>query len=156
MRQRRLIGAALVAAVVGVTGACSAGAAGEGASAPAGPTAATLVGTYWRLVELPGQSPGPAGGRPAPYLTLQAGPPVTVSGHSGCNRLGGPVTVSGDTLRFGALVGTKVACAEGMGLEAAFFAALEATRGFGIEGQRLTLLDGGGRVVASFEADLLR
>lgn len=156
MRYWRFFGVAVLSAAAGVMVACSAGAAGDGGAAPAGPTAATLVGTYWRLVELPGHSPAPAGGRPAPYLTLQAGPPVTVSGHSGCNRLGGPVTVSGDTLRLGPLVGTRMACTEGMALEAAFHAALEATRGFVIDEQRLTLRDGSGRVVARFQADLLR
>ena len=105
-----------------------------------------LAGTSWRLIELNGQPV--AGTEP---LTLSFGTDGQVSGYGGCNQFSGPYTQSGASLRFGPLVSTRRACVE-PGLneqETAYFAALESTTRYSIEGGQL-LLYSGNEVVARF------
>ncbi len=67
-----------------------------------------------------------------------------VIGTGGCNRMVGKAAVAGDTIRFGAIASTQMACLPAiMEQEAQFFAALEKVRGWRIDeaGSRLQLLD---------------
>ena len=99
---------------------------------------AALAGLEWRLVELNGQPAAMgAGGRPA---TLQFDEGGRVAGFGGCNRIAGPYTVAGDSIRLGPLVMTRMACAEGMELETAFAAALDSAERYRREGSALELL----------------
>jgi heat shock protein HslJ len=128
MRRATLLSAALLAAA-----AC--------ATTVAVPSRA-LGGGDWRLVEIGGRPALVDVGTPAgaPYLRF-----VTDSGRvvgsTGCNRLSGPFTRDGDTLRFGTLVTTKVACAEEtrQAQERDFLLALERTRRHAIAGDTLAL-----------------
>lgn len=77
----------------------------------------------------------------------------TVSGTGGCNRMAGSARIGGDTIAFGPLAATQMACPPAiMDQEARFFAALDAVRGWRIDEarQKLELLDDGGAAVLIF------
>ena len=100
---------------------------------------AAAAGADWELRELAGQpAPTGAGGRRA---TLGFEPDTArVTGFAGCNSYFGTYTLDGTALRFGPIGMTRMACAEGMGLEQQLGAALEATRSYTLTGNDLTLL----------------
>ena len=111
---------------------------------------ATLSPGTWRLLSI-GQSaalPGDVARRP--WLTFAAGP-SRVSGNLGCNQTSGPFTTQGSELRFGALISTRMACADDAlnRQEAALGGALQATDRYRIRGDTLDLLRGDA-VVAAF------
>lgn len=110
---------------------------------------AAASGAEWELRELAGQpAPTGAGGRRA---TLRFEPDTArVGGFAGCNRYFGTYTLDGTAIRFGAIGMTRMACAEGMGLEQQLGAALEATRSYTLDANQLTLLGSNG-AVARFE-----
>jgi putative lipoprotein len=110
-------------------------------SAPAPP----LGGREWTLVGL-GESAAPvgAGGRPA---TIQFDPASgRAAGFAGCNRYSAEYTIAGDSLGFGPAVSTKMACADGDGLERRFLAALPEIVTYEISDSMLTLSGAGGPV----------
>lgn len=105
--------------------------------------AAELVGD-WTATEVGG---GPSAEGVASRLTLTAGGEAFGSG--GCNSFRGTYTVAAGGLEFGPLAATRRACPEPqMQQEMGFFAALEAVRGFRVEGGTLVLLDSAGAVAA--------
>ena len=68
-----------------------------------------------------------------------------VHGSTGCNRFMGGFTLAGASLRFGPVAGTRMACeAPLMQQEQRFHAALEAVRGWRMDGATLLLTDAGG------------
>ncbi|WP_333821534.1 META domain-containing protein [Pinisolibacter sp.] len=74
-----------------------------------------------------------------------------VSGHGGCNRYGGTASAEGDTIRFGMMQSTRMACpAPEMHQESRFHQALFRARGWRLEADRLDLLDEAGGTVARF------
>jgi heat shock protein HslJ len=110
---------------------------------------AAASGAEWELKELAGQpAPTGVGGRRA-TLRFESDT-ARVAGFAGCNRYFGTYTVDGTALRFGAIGMTRMACAEGMGLEQQLGAALEATRSYTLNASQLTLLGSNGPV-ARFE-----
>jgi len=125
------------------------------ACAPASPPGASggpesLAGTSWELTELNGRGPVTTGTTP----TLQfATDEPRASGNGGCNLFNGPYTQSGDSLRFGALVSTRRACADqaANSQEIAFLRALESTTRFST-GDGMLVLYGGDQVVARFRS----
>lgn len=69
-------------------------------------------------------------------------------GRSFCNRFTGGFTLDGATLRFGPAAGTRMACeAPAMDLEQRFHLALEAVRGWRLDGEALLLTDEAGAPV---------
>ena len=60
--------------------------------------------------------------------------------------------MTGDTLTFGKMAGTMMACADGMDTEKAFLEALRQVTKWKIMGQHLELFDAVGKLVARFEA----
>ena len=103
-------------------------------------TAAPLEGVDWTLHDLGGQ---PAvGDDPArlPSIRFDADS-GRASGSGGCNRIAGPYTRDGDSLRIGPLISTRMACADDRltRQETDFLAALDGTRSYRIEGDTLTL-----------------
>jgi len=68
----------------------------------------TLVGTEWVLADLAG-TPAIANSK-ASLAFPESG---RVAGNGSCNRFTGSVTVSGDTLKFGPLASTRMACMDG-------------------------------------------
>lgn len=113
-------------------------------------SAAPLQDTPWTLTRLGDHAIRGSGTHPAPSLTLHTDPP-RFSGSGGCNRLMGGYVLTGDSLTFGAIAGTKMACPGGMDTEAAFVAALTQVRAWRVVGRLLELRDAQGTVLARFE-----
>lgn len=111
--------------------------------APKSPTAtpgtpAALTGD-WTLVEVAGHT-APLGADHHPGTIQFNASTSKVSGFAGCNRFSGGYTASGDTINFGPLALTKMACEEGMDLENAFTDALSRAKRFQMVGGSLVLL----------------
>jgi len=69
-----------------------------------------------------------------------------LAGSTGCNRISGPVRLSGTTVRLGPLVSTRAACSPPvMDQERRFLAGLDAARTYQLDGGRLWLLNEGGQ-----------
>ena len=99
-----------------------------------------LTGADWVLA-------GETGAR-APFLRFDGG---RVGGLGGCNRFGGKYETSGEQLSFSPLMATRMACPEQeMKTEQEFFAMLGKVKAMKLEGDRLDLLDGEGKVLAQF------
>jgi heat shock protein HslJ len=114
-------------------------------------TAAALEGTDWRAdaVLVDGVlAPIPAGIEVT--LRLDGG---QADGTAACNHYGGGYSVSSDSLTFGPLAVTEMACEEPrMSLESAFLAALGATVSYRLDGAQLHLLDASGADLAVLSA----
>lgn len=83
--------------------------------------------------------------------TLEIAPDGTVSGHGGCNRYRGRVSITGESISFSPLASTKMACTPAaMAQEQKFHQALEQVRSFRISARerKLILRDGTGATVA--------
>lgn len=86
-------------------------------------------------------------------VTLNLAEDGSVSGRSGCNRFAGQATIDGDKLAFGALAGTRMACAPAhMDLEQKYLTALDKVATFRIDDaqRKLVLLDDAGTAVLTF------
>jgi heat shock protein HslJ len=74
-----------------------------------------------------------------------------VTGTGGCNRLFATANIAGDTLMFGGVGTTRMACAPAlMDQEQKFLGALAATRTFRFEGPYLKFYDGNGAELVRF------
>jgi len=103
------------------------------------PVTVVLWGTAWRLENLAG-----AGVLDRAQATLEFPSEGRASGSGSCNRFNGVVTVAGSTIQFGGLAATRKACAEAvMRQEDAYFAALQDTERFEIDGQSFKLYAAG-------------
>ena len=104
-----------------------------------------VAGVDWQLIELNAKTaPAGAGGR---RVTLRFdADSARVGGFAGCNRFGASYTIAGDSLRFGPLAMTMMACTEGMPLESALTAALTATRRYELTSTQLKLFGPAGAV----------
>jgi heat shock protein HslJ len=81
-------------------------------------------------------------------LTFQGG---AAGGHSACNRYRGDVTVGEDTLVFGQMVATRMACPPPrMEIEQAYLRALAAVAAWRLADGTLTLLDNAGKTLLIF------
>jgi heat shock protein HslJ len=115
------------------------------ASPPAGDTAVaptsvatSIGGREWVLVALGEQaSPLGAGGKPA---TIQFDSAASrAAGFAGCNRFSGSYTLGPDSLSFGPVMSTKMACVDGDALERGFLAALSRVTTYILADSTLTL-----------------
>lgn len=77
-----------------------------------------------------------------PYLTLDT-KNNAVTGFGGCNTLRSGLTVHGESLSFGQVMGTKKYCEGVQPTENAFMDALRKTTGYKLSGGTLTLLNAG-------------
>jgi putative lipoprotein len=120
------------------------------------PANSPLVGTYWRLVELGGRAvvagAGPVSREPH-LMLLEENHQAAATG--GCNQMTAPYESSETSLRFGPIATTRMACPEGTDRDRALFAAMGATRGYRIEGDRLEITDAAGIALARFVAAAL-
>jgi len=101
-----------------------------------------LGGTKWQAEAIDGQQVGGS-----VQSTLEFVASDKVAGRGGCNQFGGPALVSGNTVRFGPLFSTKMACAENaaMDQESRYLKALESIGSFRLDEQgRLVLVDEAG------------
>jgi heat shock protein HslJ len=119
--------------------ASQSGAAGGGGSPF--PTATSLVGTEWVLVDL--------GGTPVPETSRQAtlvfSEPGKVSGNGSCNRFTGTVEVGElGVMKIGPLASTRMACPPPLGdQELAYLTALQKAERLGTEGDQLNVYSQG-------------
>jgi heat shock protein HslJ len=109
-----------------------------------------LVGTYWRAIELGGRTTPAQDPVREAHLQFQAD--GRVSGSDGCNRTTGGYTLNGESLTFGRMAATRMACLDTGDAERSFRDALEATMRWRITGDRLELFSGSGDRLAVFEA----
>lgn len=102
-----------------------------------------LSGTEWRRIDDENANPHGA------TLNFES---ARASGHAGCNRWSAAVTQNGETLRFGDIVTTRIACQSELlaATERSFVAALEATRYAHYDRDALVLLDAQQSVIARF------
>ena len=107
-------------------------------TATGGAPAVALEGHDWALVRMEGES-----------LTLARAPSLRIdkaasqaAGFSGCNRYSGSVTLGEGVMRFGPLIGTRMACVEGMDVEQRYLKLLAQTDRYRIDGDSLVLLSG--------------
>ena len=106
------------------------------------PAGLSLVGTYWRAIELAGKPvPTTPANREAHLLFATGG---RVGGADGCNRINGGYELTGDRMTFRQIAATQMACLNPPGTERPFRDALAAAARFTITGDRLELFDGDG------------
>lgn len=119
--------------------------------ASAGPAATPAIENIeWHLVRL-GTTPAViANEQNAPRLTLQSAD-RRVAGSGGCNRMGGSYELEGTRLEFSQMVGTMMACPQGMEQERLFHQALAKVKGWRLDGAVLELLDASGQPVLALE-----
>ena len=80
--------------------------------------------------------------------TLSIASDMRAGGRGGCNSYFSQAQLSNDRLAFSAVAATRMACSETvMAQEAVFFDALNTTRFWRLAGDRLELLDAGGKVL---------
>ena len=112
---------------------------GESAS-PAPSSPASLTGRTWVLEDLSG-----AGVIDDAQATLEVAQDGRVRGRATCNRFSGSATIAGDSIAFGPLASTRMACAEAlMNQERNYMAALAQAKQWEVQGSTLFLHLGGG------------
>jgi len=115
---------------------------------------ASLVNTYWKLLEVGGQAAVVGDNEKEPHMILQI-EEQRLAGSSGCNRLIGTYEVTEDQLRLSPTGMTMMMCPDDlMQQERALTTALRETTTYRISGQSLDLFDGE-RLVARFESRYL-
>ena len=106
-----------------------------------------MAGTSWLAEDI-----GRRGVLDNPRTTVSFDQAGRVSGSGGCNRYGGPVEVSGETIRFGPLASTRMACSPAISdQEERFLAALRSATRFVVTAEdKLVLYDTTGNAVVTF------
>ena len=97
-----------------------------------------LYGTMWILTELRGMETVADTSRQPVHIQLTA-EGSKVSGYGGCNRMTGSFAVNADTLIFGHMAATKMACPSGTDIEMALFEALDQALTYTIKDEVLTI-----------------
>ncbi len=145
MRARTMV--ALVVAVALPLAACASSTdSGSGGDAPQ-----SLAGTAWDLAQYApagtsALSPVPEGVTPTAEFTADQ-----VSGSGGCNRFTGGYSTDGDTITFGPLASTQMACEGAAGtVETDYFTRLGEAKTYAITDGTLTFSDAAGQVVLSY------
>ncbi|HMD41524.1 MAG TPA: META domain-containing protein [Candidatus Acidoferrum sp.] len=70
-------------------------------------TPASLLGTEWLLTDLPGTPVVPNS-----KASLSFFEPGRAAGNASCNRFAGSVAISGDSIKFGQMASTRMACVD--------------------------------------------
>ncbi|HEU5108518.1 MAG TPA: META domain-containing protein, partial [Micromonosporaceae bacterium] len=97
-----------------------------------------LRGTRWTVDSLlDGETSASTPQGTSAWLTFG---PKSVELHPGCNQGSADYELAGDTIRFGPVLTTRMACEpDAMELEAAVLAVLDGTVGYAVDGKTLTL-----------------
>ena len=111
---------------------------------------ASLTNTYWKLTSINGTPYRHQGQQREPHLVLR-GEQLSTSGRTGCNAFSGGYETYAQSLRFGTLAVTQMACVEGMETETVFLAALKTVDRFAITGDSMVLYSGD-EAVLGFDA----
>ena len=107
-----------------------------------------LEGTAWELTQLQGQ---PVTAGKIPTLAFRDG---QVSGNASCNSFSGPYQRGfGETLKFGSMMSTLMACLDSgqMEREGLYLGALAQTAKYRVENGHLYLYDQGGSLLVEFK-----
>ncbi len=109
-----------------------------------------IEGPVWRLAQLGEEAIAPGSDAQLQFDRANA----RVTGSGGCNRITGSYTRTGSALRIGQIAATRMACADPVrgATEAQFLAVLQGTTSYRLAPGRLTLLDAGGRTVATLSS----
>jgi copper homeostasis protein (lipoprotein) len=110
-----------------------------------------LEDTKWNLVQIGNQSMSDENPNVEPNLTFHS-KDRSVSGSGGCNQFHGGYAVDGETLAFGQIASTLMACAEGMDVEQNFLGSLEAVATWRLDQGVLEFFDPDGRLLMRFES----
>jgi heat shock protein HslJ len=113
------------------------------AQGPASSPAGSIAGHDWVLIEL-GEKRSLLGAGDRPVTLRFDGASSRATGFAGCNRYSASYQVHGDTLSFGPVAATKMACAQGDQLERDYLAVLPAISSYGVSDSGLTLRGGSG------------
>jgi putative lipoprotein len=111
-----------------------------------------LENTTWRVTRVNGKDVVAGENQRAPYIVLQASE-HRVSGSGGCNRITGTYSVEKQTIHFGPMASTMMACPSGMDTEKDFMEALDAARRWKIQGNELELYGEDGNLLVRFVVD---
>jgi len=122
--------------------ACGSGAKQDGAADSARSTVGAgaegehdLKGTAWQLEDLGGR-----GVIDNSMVTLEFPEAGRVAGRGGCNRYFGSVELDGESIKFGQMGATRMACAEAlMDQEGRYLKALESAQRYTLSGDELLL-----------------
>jgi heat shock protein HslJ len=107
----------------------------------------SLAGTSWTLVSY-GDAANPTAAAAGVDTSLTFNKDGTVGGNMGCNGFGGDYSVQGETITFGNLISTMMACDEPrMSQENTTFSVMNGDVAYTIEGSTLTLTTADGRVM---------
>ncbi len=98
---------------------------------------AALTNTYWKLIELGGQTIVTADGQREMKFTLREENRVT--GFAGCNSFFGSYTFDESSIKFSQLAASRMFCSEAMELENLFLKSLAEVSVYNITGRVLTL-----------------
>jgi len=114
-----------------------------------GPDADSLEGVQWYLQEVGGSPISSMAKDKQPHITLDASKKMA-TGFSGCNNFFGGYELDGESLKFGPVGATRMACPDlEMSLETEVFKALDQTRTWKIQDGELLFLDDS-KVLARF------
>lgn len=114
------------------------------------PAATGLSAHPWMLVKL-GDRTNPMGAGDKPPVLAFSSTDMRANGFGGCNRFSGSYTIVGDSLRFGPLMSTKMACPGNDQVEIGYLAALGATLTYTLADSLLILHGAGGTALAEFQ-----
>ncbi len=119
---------------------------------------ADLVNTYWRVLSVGDTDFDGAEVRREPYVLLfEDDGALRLSATAGCNMMMGGAERDGDSLSFGAVASTMMACPPPLDAwEQALARALEATASVETDGLTLSLKDADGETLAQLEAAYTR
>lgn len=125
--------------VLGLAGIFLAGCAKSPQASAGAENAGGLAGTAWRLEDL-----GGAGVLERVEATLEFPEEGRIAGNGSCNRFFGTVETKAETISFGPLGSTRMACAEPIGnQEAKYLEALQRAERFTLEGSTLSIYSKG-------------
>ena len=120
-----------------------------GCATPAVPVAGSDIRDLdWQLVALGEGSSSVAAGERPPTLRLDSAS-ARAAGFAGCNRYGAGYVLAGSSLRLTAPLSTRMACMDGMALEAAFLDTLPRITGYRLS-EGVLVLTAGESVLATF------
>lgn len=97
----------------------------------------TRLHDIWALKELNGRTLTPANFKEAPYLEINVAE-KRVMGNSSCNQFSGHVEITGDKIKFGQMISTRMACVQSV--ETEFLKMLEDSESYKFDGLYLILL----------------
>jgi uncharacterized lipoprotein YbaY/heat shock protein HslJ len=114
-------------------------------------TVSELLDNYWKLTRLGDDPVVLSENQREPHLVLRS-MDGRAQGFGGCNIFAGSFEIDGDSITFGHLGTTAMACPNSEDVEMVFMAALAEASTFRLMPHHLEMFDGEGHMVARFEA----